>query len=199
MKVLVACEHKGAVRDAFRARGHQAYSCDLLPDVSGSPYHIQKDVLSVLDEEWDLMIAHPPCTYLCSSGLHWNTKRVGRHMQTLQALAFVDKLLNAPIPKVAIENPVGCIGTKIRKASQYIQPYQFGHDHSKTTGLWLVGLPNLMPTDFVSASWYNDKGLPRWSNQTPQGQDKTGPSSDRWAKRSKTFTGIAKAMSEQWG
>jgi len=139
MNVLIGCEFSGVVRDAFCKRGHNAWSCDLL---QGDGKHIQKDVMEVVKEQyWDMFIVHPPCTYLCSSGLHWNKRRVGRQEKTDQALDFVRELMAVNIPKICIENPVGCIGTKIKKASQYIQPYQFGHDASKKTGLWLKGLP----------------------------------------------------------
>ena len=148
MKVLIACETSGAVRDAFLNRGHDAVSCDLLPHQHGGP-HITGDVLEVLADGWDLMIAHPPCTYLCSSGLHWNKRVPGREEKTREAVEFVRRLMAAPIPQWAIENPVGRIGTAIRPADQYIQPHQFGHDASKRTGLWLEGLPPLRPTGFV--------------------------------------------------
>lgn len=148
MKVLVACEFSGVVRDAFLAKGHDAWSCDLLPTTSPGP-HIEKDVLEVLDDGWDLMIAHPPCTYLCSSGLHRNKNDLGRSLLTVESLDFVLKLMLADIEKIALENPVGCISTIVRKPEQYIQPYQFGHDASKKTGLWLKNLPLLEPTDYV--------------------------------------------------
>lgn len=145
MKVLAACESSQAVVGAFIALGHDATSCDLLP--AEGPYpHIQGDVLSVLDRGWDLMIAHPPCTYLCSSGLHWNRRRPERAAQTEAALDFVWMLMNAPIPRIAIENPIGCIGTQIMPSTQTIHPWQFGHDASKATCLWLFGLPPLIPT-----------------------------------------------------
>jgi hypothetical protein len=197
MKILVACEYSGKVRKAFRKLGHDAWSCDLLPADDASPYHIQGDVLEVLDQGWDLMIAFPPCTYLCSSGLHWNKRRPGRAEKTEDALAFVQALMNAPIPRIAIENPVGCISTRIRKPSQYVQPYQFGDDASKKTGLWLEGLPLLKPTGHVPPRIAN--GRKRWSNQTDSGQNKLAPSEDRWKKRSETYQGIADAMANQWG
>jgi hypothetical protein len=196
MRVLVACEYSGAVRDAFRARGHDAMSCDLLPtDVDGP--HYQGDVFDVIGNGWDLMIAHPPCTYLCSSGLHWNGRVEGRAAKTEDALAFVRALLDAPIPRIAIENPVGCIGTRIRKADQTIQPHQFGDDASKATCLWLKGLPLLTPTDRVPGRMVNGKA--RWANQTDSGQNRLAPSADRWKLRSATFPGIAAAMADQWG
>jgi hypothetical protein len=197
MRVLVACEFSGTVRDAFLRAGHYALSCDLLPcesDVSGD--HYQGDVLDILDHDWDLMIAHPPCTYLCSSGLHWNKRRPGRAEETEKALEFVRRLLDAPIPRIALENPVGCISTRIRPYDQAIQPYQFGHDASKKTCLWLKNLPPLRPTKMVEPRMVN--GKPRWGNQTDSGQNKLPPSADRWAIRSETYQGIAQAMAEQW-
>jgi hypothetical protein len=195
MRVLVACEFSGAVRDAFIARGHDAVSCDLLPTDAPGP-HIEGDVREVLTQDWDLMIAFPPCTYLCSSGLHWNTRRPERAALTEDALEFVRTLMDAPIPAIAIENPVGCIGTRIRKADQTIHPYQFGHDASKRTCLWLKGLPRLTPTAYVPPRLVN--GKPRWANQTDSGQNRLGPSADRWALRSLTYPGIADAMADQW-
>ena len=174
--------------------GHDAWSCDLLPADDGSPFHIQGDVSEHLDEGWDLMIGHPPCTYVCVSGLHWNKRRPGRAQKTEEALDFVRLLMDAPIPKIAIENPVSCISTRIRKPDQTIQPYEFGHPESKRTCLWLKGLPKLRKTDVLPLP---ESG--RWENQTPSGQNKLGPSTDRWKARSKTYTGIAKAMAEQWG
>jgi hypothetical protein len=146
---------------------------------------------------WDLIIAHPPCTYLCSSGLHWNTRVPGRAEKTEESLVFVQELLNAPARAIAVENPVGCIGTRIRKADQIIQPHQFGEDASKQTCLWLKGLPKLTPTGMVAPRMVN--GKPRWANQTDSGQNRLGPSEDRWAERSKTYPGIAAAMADQWG
>ena len=196
MRVLIACEYSGAVRDAFRARGHDAMSCDLLPtDVDGP--HYQGDVFDVIGDGWDLMVAHPPCTYLSSSGLHWNGRVEGRAAKTEDALAFVRTLLDAPIPRIAIENPVGCIGTRIRKADQTIQPHQFGDDASKATCLWLKDLPLLTPTASVPGRIVN--GRPRWANQTDGGQNRLAPSADRWKLRSATFPGIAAAMADQWG
>lgn len=198
MRVLVACEFSGTVRDAFRRRGHDAYSCDLLPDARGSGFHYQGDVLALLaqKEPWDLMIAHPPCTYLSVSGLHWNKRRPGRLEKTEAALEFVRALMAAPIPRIAIENPISCISTRIRKPDQVIQPHQFGADASKATCLWLKGLPLLTPTKHVAPRIVN--GKPRWSNQTDSGQNKLPPSADRWALRSETYPGIAEAMADQW-
>jgi hypothetical protein len=205
VKVLVACEFSGVVREAFRRRGHDAWSCDLLEAADGSSFHLRGDVREWLERGpgydsggWDLMLAHPPCTYLCGSGLHWNKRRPERAQKTADALAFVQELLNAPIPKICVENPVGLISTKIRPADQYIQPYQFGHDASKKTGLWLKGLPLLQPLQ-VQIKPRLVKGRPRWGNQTDSGQNKLGPSADRWALRSVTYQGIAEAMASQWG
>ncbi len=191
MKVLVACEYSGVVRRAFAARGHEAWSCDLLPSEDNSPFHIQQDVLEVIKQGFDLMIAHPPCTYLAVSGLHWNKRVAGRAEKTEEALVFVQSLMNAPIAKIAVENPVSCISTRVRKPDQIIQPWMFGHDASKKTCLWLKGLPLLKSTDVITKK--------RYANQTPSGQNKLGPSPDRWKERSRTFEGIAKAMAEQWG
>lgn len=196
MKVLVACEYSGVVRDAFIAAGHDAMSCDLLPTDSPGPHH-QGDVLKILDQGWDLMIAHPPCTYLCSSGLHWNKKRPEREAKTTAAVEFVRQLLAAPIPMIALENPVGRLSTAIRKADQYIQPYQYGADASKKTGLWLIGLPLLEPTEYVEPRVVGGKS--RWANQTDGGQNRLPPSADRWKLRSTTYDGIADAMAAQWG
>jgi hypothetical protein len=196
MRVLIACEYSGTVRDAFLARGHDAVSCDLLPTESPGP-HYQGDVRDILADGWDLMVAHPPCTYLCSSGLHWNTRVPGRAEKTEEALQFVRMLMEAPIPRIAIENPVGAIGSRIRKADQYIHPWQFGHDASKRTGLWLKGLPRLAMTRYVAPRMVGDKE--RWGNQTNSGQNRLGPSEDRWKLRSATYTGIAEAMAAQWG
>lgn len=196
MRVLVACEFSGVVRDAFLARGHDAMSCDLLPTESPGP-HYQGDIFDVIDDNWDLMIAHPPCTYLCSSGLHWNTRVAGRKEKTEGALEFVRMLLNADIPRICLENPIGRINTAIRKPDQYIQPYEYGHDASKRTGLWLKGLPLLTPTSYIEPRIVN--GNPRWGNQTDSGQNRLGPSEDRWKLRSATYEGIAEAMAEQWG
>lgn len=196
MRVLVGCEFSGTVRDAFARRGHDAWSCDLLPTESPGN-HIQGDLLSILGDGWDLAIFHPPCTYLTSSGLHWNKRVPGREQKTAESLDFVRALMNAPISRIAIENPVGRIGTAIRKADQTIQPYQFGHDASKATCLWLKNLPPLKPTKMVQPRMVG--GKPRWANQTDSGQNRLGPSDTRWKERSKTFVGIAEAMAEQWG
>lgn len=197
MKILIACEFSGIVRRAFRAHGHDAWSCDLLPAQDGSGFHLQGDVCELLKSGWDMMIAHPPCTYLCSSGLHWNTRRPERAEQTRTALDFVSLLLNADIPRIALENPIGCISTRIRKPDQIIQPWQFGDDASKATCFWLKGVPKLAPTSYCEPRIVN--GRRRWANQTDNGQNKLAPSADRWAQRSITYEGIAEAMAAQWG
>lgn len=199
LNVLVGCESSGEVRNAFRALGHNAYSCDLLPADDNSPYHIQGDVLEAIDSEnWDIGIFHPPCQYLASSGMHWTRRGLRDPQLTEDALDFVRALLNADIPHIALENPVGCISTRIRKPDQYIQPYMFGHNASKKTGLWLKKLPPLAATNYCSPERYFE-GKPRWANQCDKaGQDKLGPSDDRWKIRSKTYGGIANAMANQW-
>jgi hypothetical protein len=188
MRVLVACEFTGTVRRAFRELGHDAWSCDILPAEDGGP-HIQGDVRQVLGDGWDLMVAHPPCTHLAVSGArHFHRKQV----EQAEALEFVQTLMDAPIPRIALENPVSVISSRIRKPDQIIQPYQFGHPESKKTCLWLKGLNPLQPTAVMQM-----RG--RWENQTPSGQNKLGPSPDRWKIRSKTYPGIAHAMATQWG
>lgn len=195
--VLVACEFSGTVRDAFTKLGHEAWSCDLLPTERPGK-HIQCDVLEVLlGNSWDLLIAHPPCDYLCSSGMHWTTRGLRDPGLTEKALTFVRALLSAPVPRIALENPIGCISTRIRKPNQIIQPYQFGEDASKATCLWLKGLPQLQPTRFVEPRIAN--GKKRWANQTDSGQNRLGPSDSRAAVRATTYFGIADAMASQWG
>lgn len=195
MKVLVACEYSGAVRDAFIAAGHTALSCDILnTDVPGP--HYQGDVRDVLDGGWDLMIAHPPCTYLSVSGMHWTTRGLRDPKLTEDALDFVRLLMGADIPRIAIENPVSVISSRIRKPDQIINPWQYGHDASKKTCLWLKGLPTLVPTDVVEPRVIDGKR--RWGNQCDSGQNKLAPSPDRWKERSKTYSGIASAMATQW-
>ena len=196
MKVLIACESSGTVRDAFIRAGHDAMSCDMLPTEKTGP-HYQGDVLDVLGDGWDLLIGHPPCTYLSVSGMHWTTRGLRDPQLTEDALAFARLLMDAPIARIAIENPVSIISSRIRKPDQIIQPYQFGHDASKKTCLWLKGLPPLRPTAFVEPRIVD--GKPRWDNQTDSGQNKLAPSSDRWRMRSKTYQGIADAMAAQWG
>lgn len=199
MRVLVACEYSGRVRDAFLDAGHYALSCDLLPTDSTYPRgeHYQGNVLNLLDEGWDLMIAHPPCTYLSVSGMHWTTRGLRDPQLTEDALNFVRKLLNAPIERIALENPVSVISSRIRKPDQIINPYEFGHDASKKTCLWLKNLPKLASTNFIEPRIIN--GRKRWGNQTDSGQNKLAPSDDRWKIRSETYKGIAEAMANQWG
>ena len=222
-RVLVACEYSGVVRDEFLRRGHDAWSCDLLPTESEWPEdrHITGDVTALLGEQWDLMIAHPPCTHLAVSGArHFKNKLV----QQAEALDFVRLLLDASIPQIALENPVSIISSRVRKPDQIIQPWQFGHQESKKTCLWLKGLPKLYGTDFVGPLHYGCKHCNRrygtefeecicplcghetergnrhiYANQTPSGRNALGPSPTRAHERSRTYTGIAKAMAEQWG
>lgn len=196
MRVLVACEFSGRVRQAFIDRGHEAWSCDLLEAEDNSPYHYHMDVLDVLDKGWDLMIAHPPCTDLAVSGARYFAEKQSDGRQQ-RALDFVKLLLDAPIEKIALENPISIISSKIRKPDQIIQPWQFGHDESKATCLWLKNLPLLTETDRVAPRIIDGKN--RWGNQTDSGQNKLPPSKDRWKDRSRTYEGIAKAMAEQWG
>jgi hypothetical protein len=181
MRVLVACEYSGTVRDAFRARGHDAMSCDLLPTERPGPHH-QGSVLDILDAGWDLMIAHPPCTHLAVSGARWWKDKL---REQADALDFVRLLMAAPIPRIAIENPVSKISTAIRRPDQIVQPWQFGHGETKATCLWLKGLPKLVPTQVV------DGREARIHKMSP------GP--DRWKERSRTYQGIADAMASQWG
>jgi hypothetical protein len=184
MKILVACEFSGVVRDAFLKRGHDAISSDLLDTESPGP-HYKGDVRDILDKGWDMMIAFPPCTYLCASGIHWTVRGFRDPQLTEDALEFVRLLMDAPIPMICVENPIGVISTRIRKPDQYIQPYMFGHPVSKATCLWLKNLPPLKPTKIL------DEHEPLiW---------RMPPSTDRWKKRSLTFPGIAEAMAEQWG
>lgn len=205
MRVLVGCEYSGRVREAFRALGHEAWSCDLDQAEDDSPYHIQDDLLNVIRKgKWDLMIAHPPCTYLSVSGMHWTARGLRDPALTEEALAFFRHTLSCGIPRIAVENPVGVVSTHIRKYDQMIHPYQFGDDASKRTCLWLVGLPKLqLPPE---SEWYpprqvyhNGKLVKRWGNQTDSGNN-NHPENDRRAKdRSRTFPGIARAMAAQWG
>lgn len=181
MRILIACEYSGRVRDAFIAKGHDAISCDILPSEAPGP-HLNCDVRQVLHDDWDLMIAHPPCTHLAVSGARWFADKT---QEQQAAIEFFMTLANAPIPKIAIENPVGIMSSKWRKADQYIQPWQFGHGETKKTGLWLKGLPHLMPTNVVDGRENKIHRMP--------------PSADRWKLRSLTYQGIADAMAEQWG
>lgn len=206
MRVLVACETSGEVREAFRALGHDAWSCDVLPADDGSPYHIQDDVLNHLDDGWNLMVGFPPCTYLTNSRNAYLYDPADKHLPVEErrlapglaekrqgAIDFFMALVNAPIPHIAIENPVGIMSTLFRKPDQIIQPYQFGTPESKQTCLWLKNLPLLQPTDILEKP---AKGY--WDNQTPSGQNKIGPCADRWKIRSKTYHNIAVAIATQW-
>lgn len=181
MKILIACEFSGIVRDAFIARGHNAVSCDLIPSLRPGP-HLIGDVTQYLDQDWDMMIAHPPCTYLAVSGARWFKDR---QQQQADALAFVCLLMAANIPQIALENPVSVISSQIRKPDQIIQPWMFGHPEMKTTCLWLIGLPKLEPTQIVEGRANRIHSMPE--------------TKDRGMKRSITYTGIAAAMASQWG
>lgn len=255
MRILVACEYSGRVRNAFAALGHDVLSADFEPAEDNSPNHYQGDCFDLIkDQSFDLMIAHPPCTYLSVSGMHWTSRGLRDPKLTEDALGFVRRLMDAPIPKIALENPVSVISTRIRPPSQIIQPWMFGEDASKKTCLWLKGLPNLefkladvIPPNgwskvkpasdldgcqgcgesyctkhndhYGDCDWLglNEDGAaykansgvifgtrkqpaPKqvWGNQTPSGQNKLGPSKDRWKERSRTYEGIAKAMASQW-
>ena len=191
MKVLVACEFSGTVRDAFARRGHDAVSCDLLPTEKDGP-HYQGNVMDVIGDGWDLMVAHPPCTHLAVSGARWFKDK---QQEQAEALDFVRALLDAPIKMIALENPVSIISSHVRKSDQIIQPWQFGHEATKTTCLWLKNLPPLTPTNIVGKGerhvTKSGKSLPKWYNLPP--------SETRWKIRSATYQGIADAMAEQWG
>lgn len=200
VKVLVACETSGIVRDAFREKGHDAWSLDVLPSENPS-YHIQCDLREMDFTGWDMVIAHPPCTYLAVSGYHRVYKNPERLVKVKEALDFANFCFNIPVDKLVIENPVSILSTRVRKPDQIIQPYDFNEDASKKTCLWIKGLPLLkgsgrFPGRVVN---YGGKLVERWSNQTDSGQNRLGPSEDRWKLRSKTYQGIAKAMAEQWG
>lgn len=218
-KILVACEFSGTVRAAFRARGFDAWSCDLLPADDNDPHHIQTDALTLLGNGWHLLIAHPPCTDLAVSGARYFAQKRADGRQA-RALEFFRALADAPIKRRAIENPIGICSTQYRKPEQIIHPWQFGHAESKTTCLWLAGLPPLMPTKIMQQPYRCPCGhsfeaalgkygcpncagenvaAPCWENQTPSGQNKLPPSPDRWKLRAKTYQGIAEAMAQQWG
>jgi hypothetical protein len=190
LRVLVGCERSGVVRRAFRALGHDAWSCDIEPADDGRGHHIRGDLLAVLRDGWDVGIFHPPCTKLCNSGARWWK---GQEAEQQAALEFVLELMAAPIPKWALENPPGKIGTAIRPADQYIQPYEFGHPETKRTGLWLKGLPKLVPTHDVRAQM---EALPAAVRHRVHHMS---PGPDRARLRSETYAGIARAMAEQWG
>lgn len=213
MRVLVACEYSGRVRDAFIANGHLAISCDLLPTQSPGP-HYQGNVFDIIDDGWDLMVAHPPCTYLTNSAA-WAYKDGPYHQKvkpgTLvglerrearrEAIEFVMRLAHAEIERIAIENPIGCLSSEWREPDQFIQPYEYGDDACKKTCLWLKNLQPLKPTSFYPPRLaVAGKGYAlRWGNQTDSGQNKETPSDDRWMSRSTTWPGWADAMSAQWG
>ena len=216
MKILIACEYSGTVRDAFIAKGHDAVSCDILPSDTPGP-HWEGDVRIMLERKWDMIIAFPPCTHLAVSGARWFPAKIADGRQQ-EAIDFFMLFANADCPKIAIENPVGIMSTKWRKPDQIIQPWMFGEDASKKTCLWLKGLPNLYPTEYIHGQLtccgkivkehLGKYGCPNccgdntairiYSNQTPSGQNKLGPSKDRGKLRSKTYQGIADAMSAQW-
>lgn len=229
MRVLIGCERSGVIREAFRARGHDAWSCDLAPAEDGSPAHHCADLLEIGSlPGWDLLIAHPPCRYLSASGMHWTTRGRRPMSATTDAARFAVAVWNLPIPRIAVENPVGHLARVFGPADQIIQPYQFGDDASKRTCLWLRGLPKLVP----AFDWYVFPRLvcrkcgcvenpgpdqhqrirlgcdcgapattwaPRWANQTDSGQNRLGPSPTREIDRARTYPGIARAMAAQWG
>lgn len=222
MRVLFACEYSGRGRRAFAALGHEAYSADFEPSEDNSPYHYRGDCFDLLDSEpFDLLIAHPPCTYLSVSGLHWNTRGIivdgrPRAEHTEEALRFVRRLMDADVPRIGIENPVSCISSRIRKPDQIIQPWMFGEDASKATCLWLKGLPLLQPTSIVKGKPYccgsqvlegqvcskcgGQKRVKQiYGNQTSSGQNKLSPGPSRWKERSRTYEGVANAFAAQWG
>lgn len=184
MRVLVACEYSGRVRQAFRKRGHDAWSCDLLESEDDSPYHFQGDVFGYLPLDWDLIIAHPPCTDLAVSGARHFAEKIADGRQQ-RALDFVQRLLDEPCERIALENPISVISSKIRKPDQIIQPWQFGHGETKATCLWLKNLPKLVPTDIVEGRSDRIHKMP--------------PGPNRWKERSRTYKGIADAMAIQWG
>lgn len=196
MRVLVACEYSGKVRRAFRKRGHDAWSCDLLPADDGSEYHYQGDVMDIINDGWDLLIGHPPCTYLCNSGVSWLHKQEGRWDRMRDGAEFFKLLWESDIPRIALENPImhkyakEIIGTN---QTQLVQPWMFGHAESKATCLWLKGLNPLIETNNVKEKW---KMLPK---KEAQRLHMLPPSKDRWKLRSETYQGIADAMAEQWG
>lgn len=182
MRVLVGCEFSQVVAQAFRERGHDSYSCDILPTEGNPDWHICGNVLDIIDDGWDIGIFHPPCTHLAVSGARWFK---GKEEQQKEALQFVSDLMNAPINKICIENPISIISTRIRKPDQIIQPWQFGHGETKASCLWLKNLPLLQPTDIVEGRANRIHRMP--------------PSENRWKERSRTYPGIARAMADQWG
>jgi len=197
MRWLLACQKSGLLRELLRARGHDAWTCDLMAAEDGSPYHIQGDAhAQACSGNWDAMIAMPECVYLCASGIHWNDRGRGWEKTEAASRFFMD-MINAPIERIAVENSVGIMSSRYRRPDQIIHPWQFGDDASKTTCLWLKNLPPLFPTRIVAPRWVN--GRPRMANQTDSGQNRLSPSPTRSADRSRTFPGIAHAMDEQWG
>lgn len=203
MRTLVACEYSGRVRSAFRARGHEAWSCDLLPSDDNSPYHLQCDMREVVGRDWDMLIAFPPCTYLCSSGLHNNLRVRGRSAKTEEAIRFVKWIAGLDIPRIAIENPVGILSTRWHKPDQYVQPWMFGHPETKKTGLWLKGLPLLRPTKVVEPVYQMNKDGTVYKDRKGKRYNpkfySSGTHKNRWKIRSLTYSGLAEAMAEQWG
>jgi len=216
MRALVACEFSQIVTKAFREKGHDAFSCDLLPTEGNPDWHIQDDVLKHLDENWDMLIAFPPCTYLCNSGVRWLHTVSGRFDAMILASEFFYKIWNSGIEKICIENPIPHKQAMLPAYSQIIQPWMFGHSESKATCLWLKGLPPLIPTKYADFKKYRCKcgnvfetdlgkygccdtpAKPLWDNMTKSGQNKLAPSDHRAKDRSRTYQGIANAMSEQW-
>lgn len=193
MRVLIACEFSGIVRDAFIAQGHDAMSCDLIPTERPGP-HYQGDVMDIIADSWDLMIAHPPCTYLCRQGRRWigHPKHPDRLKLTEEAIDFFKRLHDAPIPRIAMENPVGILNSQFKRPDQIIQPYQFGHDYSKKTCLWLRNLPHLTYTNVIEKTYIttpNGRRFTRGWYEMPR----------KSKERSRTFQGIANAMADQWG
>lgn len=182
MRILLACEYSNVVSQAFRDRGHTVVSCDLLPNEVDHKHHIQGDVRDILYDGWDMMIAHPPCTHLAVSGARWFKDK---QQEQKEALEFVQLLMEAPIEKIVIENPISIISSRIRKPDQIIQPWMFGHGETKSTCLWIKNLPKLVPTNIVDGREARIHKMP--------------PSPDRWKERSRTYQGIANAMAEQWG
>jgi len=209
LRVLIGCEYSGRVRDAFLRRGHDAISCDLLPSDTPGP-HYQGDVRDILADRWDLIVAHPPCTYLTCAAewaygpgpYHQKVKPdtltgAARLAARAEAVAFVKQLLAAPCQRFCVENPVGVLSRHIGRPAQIVQPYDFGEDASKATSLWTRGLPLLTPTERFPPRLVF--GRPRWGNQTDSGQNRLSPGVDRWKVRSITYQGIANAMADQWG
>ena len=215
MKILIACEFSGIIRNAFTEKGHDAMSCDLLPtEQPGS--HFQGDMRDIINDDWDMIIAHPPCTYLCNSGVRWLHETPGRWEQLKDAKEFFNLFLKAKAKRIAIENPIPHKYAELPRYNQIIHPWMFGHPESKSTCLWLKGLPKLEPTTIAQFKRYRCKcgnvfeeelgkygccdypARPLWDNQTKNGQNKLSPSKDRAKDRSRTYTGIAEAMSIQW-